>query len=477
MQEVPMAKSSKKASAASTRTETDSFGPIEVASDRYWGAQTERSRQNFRIGHDRMPISLVHALGIVKLAAAETNRELGLLPPKLAKAIVQAAREVIDGKLDDHFPLVVWQTGSGTQTNMNLNEVIANRANEMLGGERGTKKPVHPNDHVNMSQSSNDSFPTAMHIAATQQIMHDLIPALSELHAALRKKEKAFAKIVKIGRTHTQDATPLTLGQEFSGYASQVESGIARLRESVKALHPLAQGGTAVGTGLNSKPGFAKLFAKNAQKITKLPFTSAANKFEALASNDAFVFVHGAINAAATGLFKIANDIRLLGSGPRSGLGELVLPENEPGSSIMPGKVNPTQCEAVTMVCCQVFGNHTAITVAGSQGHFELNVYKPVMAHCMMQSIQLIADVARSFTEHCIDGIRADEKRIRELMERSLMLVTALAPKIGYDKAADVAKAAHKNGTTLKEEAIASGLIDAKEFDRLVQPVKMIGPS
>ena len=472
-----MAKSSKKASAASTRTETDSFGPIEVASDRYWGAQTERSRQNFRIGRDRMPISLVHALGIVKLAAAETNRELGLLPPKLAKAIVQAAREVIDGKLDDHFPLVVWQTGSGTQTNMNLNEVIANRANEMLGGERGTKKPVHPNDHVNMSQSSNDSFPTAMHIAATQQIMHDLIPALSELHAALRKKEKAFAKIVKIGRTHTQDATPLTLGQEFSGYASQVESGIARLRESVKALHPLAQGGTAVGTGLNSKPGFAKLFAKNAQKITKLPFTSAANKFEALASNDAFVFVHGAINAAATGLFKIANDIRLLGSGPRSGLGELVLPENEPGSSIMPGKVNPTQCEAVTMVCCQVFGNHTAITVAGSQGHFELNVYKPVMAHCMMQSIQLIADVARSFTEHCIDGIRADEKRIRELMERSLMLVTALAPKIGYDKAADVAKAAHKNGTTLKEEAIASGLIDAKEFDRLVQPVKMIGPS
>lgn len=472
-----MAKSSKKTSAASTRTETDSFGPIEVAADRYWGAQTERSRQNFRIGHDRMPISLVRALGIVKLAAAETNRELGLLPPKLAKAIVEAAREVIDGKLDDHFPLVVWQTGSGTQTNMNLNEVIANRANELLGGERGTKKPVHPNDHVNMSQSSNDSFPTAMHIAATQQIMHHLIPALSTLHAALRKKEKAFAKIVKIGRTHTQDATPLTLGQEFSGYASQVESGIVRLRESVKALHPLAQGGTAVGTGLNSKPGFAKLFAKNAQKITKLPFSSAANKFEALASNDAFVFVHGTINAVATGLFKIANDIRLLGSGPRSGLGELVLPENEPGSSIMPGKVNPTQCEAMTMVCCQVFGNHTAITVAGSQGHFELNVYKPVMAHCMMQSIQLIADVARSFTEHCVDGIRADEKRIRELMERSLMLVTALAPKIGYDKAADVAKAAHKNGTTLKEEAVASGLVDAKEFDRLVQPVKMTGPS
>ena len=476
MQEFIMAKSSKKTSAASTRTETDSFGPIEVAADRYWGAQTERSRQNFRIGHDRMPMPLVRALGIVKLAAAETNHELGLLPPKLAKAIVQAAREVIDGKLDDHFPLVVWQTGSGTQTNMNLNEVIANRANELLGFGRGAKEPVHPNDHVNMSQSSNDSFPTAMHIAATQQITHDLVPALSELLAALRKKEKAFAKIVKIGRTHTQDATPLTLGQEFSGYASQVESGIARLRSAVKELYPLAQGGTAVGTGLNSKPGFAKLFAKNTEKMTKLPFTSAANKFEALASNDAYVFTHGAINAVATGLFKIANDIRLLGSGPRSGLGELILPENEPGSSIMPGKVNPTQCEAMTMVCCQVFGNHTAITVAGSQGHFELNVYKPVMAHCMMQSIQLIADVARSFTEHCIDGIRADEKRIRELMERSLMLVTALAPKIGYDNAAKVAKSAHANGTTLKEEAVGLGLIDTKEFDRLVQPVKMIHP-
>ncbi|UGV25788.1 class II fumarate hydratase [Rhodopseudomonas boonkerdii] len=471
-----MAKSQKKTSAASTRTETDSFGPIAVAADRYWGAQTERSRQNFRIGHDRMPMPLVHALGIVKLAAAETNRELGILPPKLAKAIVQAAREVIDGKLDDHFPLVVWQTGSGTQTNMNLNEVIANRANELLGGERGAKRPVHPNDHVNMSQSSNDSFPTAMHIAATQGITHDLIPALSELLVALRKKEKAFAKIVKIGRTHTQDATPLTLGQEFSGYASQVENGIARLRMAVKDLHPLAQGGTAVGTGLNSKPGFAKLFAKNVQKITKLPFTSATNKFEALASNDAYVFAHGAINSLATGLFKIANDIRLLGSGPRSGLGELILPENEPGSSIMPGKVNPTQCEAMTMVCCQVFGNHTTITVAGSQGHFELNVYKPVMAHCMMHSIRLVADAARSFTEHCINGIRADEKRIRELTERSLMLVTALAPKIGYDNAAKVAKAAHANGTTLKEEALRLNLVDTKEFDRLVQPVKMIQP-
>ncbi len=343
-----------------TRSETDSFGPIEVAADRYWGAQTERSRQNFRIGQDRMPMPIVHALGIVKLAAAQTNRELGLLDARRTGAIIRAAREVIDGKLDDHFPLVVWQTGSGTQTNMNLNEVIANRANEMLGGELGAKKPVHPNDHVNMSQSSNDSFPTAMHIAAAERIVADLIPALGELHRALRKKEKAFAKIVKIGRTHTQDATPLTLGQEFSGYAAQVESGIARLRVAVKDLFPLAQGGTAVGTGLNSKPKFAQMFARHVAKITKLPFTSAPNKFEALASNDAYVFVHGAINSVATGLFKIANDIRLLGSGPRSGLGELILPENEPGSSIMPGKVNPTQCEAMTMVCCQVFGNQTA---------------------------------------------------------------------------------------------------------------------
>jgi fumarate hydratase class II len=411
-----MVQSSNTVQSMATRTETDSFGPIQVAADRYWGAQTERSRQNFRIGHDRMPMPIVRALGIVKLAAAETNRELGLLDQRRADAIARAAREVIEGKLDDHFPLVVWQTGSGTQTNMNLNEVIANRANELLGGELGTKQPVHPNDHVNMSQSSNDSFPTAMHIAAADRINGGLIPALSELHDALRKKEKEFAGIVKIGRTHTQDATPLTLGQEFSGYAAQVESGIARLRVAVKDLYPLAQGGTAVGTGLNSKPQFAKLFAKHVAVITEQPFTSAPNKFEALASNDAYVFVHGAINSVATGLFKIANDIRLLGSGPRSGLGELILPENEPGSSIMPGKVNPTQCEAMTMVCCQVFGNHTTITVAGSQGHFELNVYKPVLAHCMIGSIQLIADAARSFTEHCINGIRADEKRIRELM-------------------------------------------------------------
>jgi fumarate hydratase, class II len=423
-----------------------------------------------------MPMPIIRALAIVKLAAAETNRELGLLDQRRAGAIVRAAREVIDGKLDDHFPLVVWQTGSGTQTNMNLNEVIANRANELLGGELGAKKPVHPNDHVNMSQSSNDSFPTAMHIAAVERIVADLIPALGELCAALHKKETAFAGIVKIGRTHTQDATPLTLGQEFSGYAAQVESGIGRLRVAVKDLYPLAQGGTAVGTGLNSKPKFAKAFARHVAKITKLPFTSAANKFEALASNDAYVFAHGAINSVAAGLFKIANDIRLLGSGPRSGLGELILPENEPGSSIMPGKVNPTQCEAMTMVCCQVFGNHTTITIAGSQGHFELNVYKPVLAYCMMHSIQLMSDVARSFTEHCVEGIRADEKRIRELMERSLMLVTALAPRIGYDNAAKVAKSAHARGTTLKEEAVRQGFVSSAEFDRLVQPEKMTRP-
>ncbi|WP_172647453.1 MULTISPECIES: class II fumarate hydratase [Bradyrhizobium] len=463
-------------SKAKTRSETDSFGPIDVPADRYWGAQTERSRQNFKIGHDRMPIAIVHALGIVKLAAAETNRELGQLDARRAGAIIRAAKEVIEGKLDDNFPLVVWQTGSGTQSNMNVNEVIANRANQMLGGELGAKKPIHPNDHVNMSQSSNDSFPTAMHIAAASRIVADLIPALTELHRALRNKEKAFAGIVKIGRTHTQDATPLTLGQEFSGYAAQVESGIARLRVAVKDLFPLAQGGTAVGTGLNSKPRFAKTFARHVAKITKLPFTSAANKFEALASNDAYVLVHGAINSVATGLFKIANDIRLLGSGPRSGLGELILPENEPGSSIMPGKVNPTQCEAMTMVCCQVFGNQTTITVAGSQGHFELNVYKPVLAYCMINSIQLLSDVVRSFTEHCVVGIRADEKRINELMQRSLMLVTALAPKIGYDNAAKVAKSAHARGTTLKEEALRLGFVSADEFDRLVQPDKMTHP-
>src|SRR5438309_2666003 len=471
-----MARSSPSSRSKSTRSETDSFGPIDVPADRYWGAQTERSRQNFRIGHDRMPTALVHALGIVKLAAAQTNRDLGLLDARRTTAIARAAEEVIEGKLDDHFPLVVWQTGSGTQTNMNVNEVIAARANMMLGGEPGSKSPVHPNDHVNMSQSSNDSFPSAMHIAAAEEIRHRLLPALSHLQKALEQKQREFARIVKIGRTHTQDATPLTLGQEFSGYAAQVKLGLARVRTAAKQLFPLAQGGTAVGTGLNAKPQFGKLFAKRVATITGLPFTSAPNKFEALASNDAYVFAHGALDSVAAGLFKIANDIRLLGSGPRSGLGELILPENEPGSSIMPGKVNPTQCEAMTMVCCQVFGNETTITVAGSQGHFELNVYKPVLAYCMMNSIELLSDVVRSFTVHCVVGIRANEARIRELTERSLMLVTALAPKIGYDKAAKIAKAAHVNGTTLREEAVGGGYVTAAEFDRLVRPERMVRP-
>lgn len=465
-----------KKSRETTRTESDTFGPIAVPSDRYWGAQTQRSRENFRIGTERMPLPLIRALGIVKLAAAETNRKLGLLDGKRAGAITRAAKEVIDGKLDDHFPLVVWQTGSGTQSNMNLNEVISNRAIEILGGTMGSKSPVHPNDHVNMSQSSNDSFPTAMHIAAVEEITHRLLPALAHLHKELTKKEKAFANIVKIGRTHTQDATPLTLGQEFSGYATQLANAIARIRESLKALTPLAQGGTAVGTGLNAPRGFAAEFARQVSKITGLKFVTAPNKFEALASNDGYIFAHGALNALATGLFKIANDIRLLGSGPRSGLGELILPENEPGSSIMPGKVNPTQCEAMTMVCCQVFGNHTTMTVAASQGHFELNVYKPVLAHCMLQSIRLLADAAVSFTDNCVVGIKADETRIGDLMQRSLMLVTALAPKIGYDNAAKVAKTAHANGTTLREEALRLGFVTAAEFDRLVKPEKMTRP-
>ncbi|MEA2873588.1 MAG: fumarate hydratase, class, partial [Hyphomicrobiales bacterium] len=404
------------------------------------------------------------------------NQSLGILDRKRAQAIVQAAQEVIDGKLNDHFPLVVWQTGSGTQTNMNMNEVIANRANELLGGKRGEKSPVHPNDHVNMSQSSNDAFPTAMHIAAATEIAYLLDPALAHLQDALQKKSKEFARIVKIGRTHTQDATPLTLGQEFSGYTEQVKLGITRMRLALKQLYPLAQGGTAVGTGLNAKPQFGKLFAKRAAAFTRLPFTSAPNKFEALASNDAYVFVHGALDSVAAGLFKIANDIRFLGSGPRSGLGELILPENEPGSSIMPGKVNPTQSEALTMVCARVFGNQTTIAVAGSQGHFELNVYKPVMAYAMLQSIRLVADAARSFADNCVVGIRANEARIRELTERSLMLVTALAPKIGYDKAAKIAKAAHANGTTLREEAVGGRYVTAAEFDRLVRPEKMVRP-
>ena len=464
------------ASTGKTRTETDSFGPIDVPADRYWGAQTQRSIENFPIGTERMPRPLVHALGLVKLAAAEVNHELGLLDARRAQAIVRAAREVSEGKLDDHFPLVVWQTGSGTQTNMNVNEVIANRANELLGGELGAKQPVHPNDHVNMSQSSNDCFPTAMHIAAAVEIRHRLIPALEHLHAALDRKATAFTDIVKIGRTHLQDATPLTLGQEFSGYAAQVHSGLERVQQSMAALYPLAQGGTAVGTGLNAKPEFARLFAAKVAKLTKLPFVSAPNKFEALASHDAYAAVHGAINSAATGLFKIANDIRLLGSGPRSGIGELILPENEPGSSIMPGKVNPTQCEALTMVCCQVFGNQAVVTVAASQGHFELNVFKPVLAYAMLQSVGLLSDAAPSFTDRCVVGIRANELRIREQLERSLMLVTALTPKIGYDNAARIAKTAHANGTTLREEAIRLGLVTAEEFDKAIDPKKMVRP-
>jgi fumarate hydratase class II len=459
-----------------TRTESDTFGPIEVPGDRYWGAQTERSRRNFRIGEERMPRPIIRALGTIKRAAAEVNQRLGSLDARRAQTIARAAQEVIDGTLDDHFPLLVWQTGSGTQTNMNVNEVIAARANQMLGAKPGAKSPVHPNDHVNMSQSSNDSFPTAMHIAAVQEITHRLMPALAHLQAALEQKTSEFARIVKIGRTHTQDATPLTLGQEFSGYAAQMKLARGRLKAALKELYPLAQGGTAVGTGLNTKPQFAKLVAAKIAALTGLPFVSAPNKFEALASHDAIVFAHGALASVATGLFKIAHDIRLLGSGPRSGLGELILPENEPGSSIMPGKVNPTQAEALTMVCCQVFGNETTITVAASQGHFELNVYKPVIAHAMLQSIRLLADAAVSFADNCIIGIRANEARIGELLKNSLMLVTALAPEIGYDRAAAIAKAAHASGTTLREEAIRLGDVSGEEFDRLVRPEKMVGP-
>jgi fumarate hydratase class II len=459
-----------------TRVESDTFGRIEVPADRHWGAQTERSRRNFRIGEERMPKPIIRALGLVKHAAAETNHELGSLDAPRAGAIASAAQEVIDGKLDEHFPLVVWQTGSGTQTNMNVNEVIAARANELLGAEPGAKSPVHPNDHVNMSQSSNDSFPTAMHIAAAEEIVHRLMPALTRLQAALEQKSRNFAHIIKVGRTHGQDATPLTLGQEFSGYAAQLKLGQARLDAALQELYPLAQGGTAVGTGLNAKPQFAELIAEKIAALTGLPFLTAPNKFEALAAHDAIVFAHGALSSVATGLFKIANDVRLLGSGPRSGLGELLLPENEPGSSIMPGKVNPTQSEALTMVCCQVFGNQTTITVAASQGHFELNVYKPVIAYAMLQSIRLLADASVSFADHCVSGIRANEARIEQLMKDSLMLVTALTPKIGYDRAAEIAKAAHSNGTTLREEAIRLGHVSAAEFDALVRPEKMIGP-
>jgi fumarate hydratase class II len=459
-----------------TRTESDTFGPIEVDSSRYWGAQAQRSLSNFKIGWEKQPKPIIRALGIVKRAAAETNMALGGLDKKLGETIVAAAQEVIDGKLDDHFPLVVWQTGSGTQSNMNANEVISNRAIEMLGGQIGSKKPVHPNDHVNMSQSSNDTYPTAMHVACAEEIVHRLLPALRHLHQALETKVKAWADIIKIGRTHTQDATPLTLGQEFSGYATQVANGIARIEQTLPKLMELAQGGTAVGTGLNAPVGFDVMVASRIAAITGLGFTSAPNKFEALAAHDAMVFSHGAINTVAASLFKIANDIRLLGSGPRSGLGELALPENEPGSSIMPGKVNPTQCEAMTQVCVQIFGNHAALTFADSQGHFELNVYNPVMAYNFLQSVRLMADSAISFTDNCVAGIEPRRDNIKAGLDRSLMLVTALAPKIGYDNAAKIAKTAHKNGTTLKEEAVKGGYVTAEEFDAVVRPEDMIAP-
>ncbi|HWF01200.1 MAG TPA: class II fumarate hydratase [Caulobacteraceae bacterium] len=459
-----------------TRTETDSFGPIEVQADRYWGAQAQRSLQNFDIGIEKQPAAVIRALGVVKRAAAETNVALGRLDPKLGEAITRAAQEVIDGKLDSHFPLAVWQTGSGTQSNMNANEVISNRAIELLGGEMGSKSPVHPNDHVNMSQSSNDTYPTAMHVAAAEEVVGRLIPALRHLHGALAAKAAAWAKIIKIGRTHTQDATPLTLGQEFSGYAQQLANGIERIELTLPKLMELAQGGTAVGTGLNAPVGFAEKVAERIAAITGLAFTSAPNKFEALAAHDAMVFTHGALNTVAASLFKIANDIRFLGSGPRSGLGELSLPENEPGSSIMPGKVNPTQCEALTMVCTQVFGNQATLTFAGASGHFELNVFNPVMAYNFLQSTRLLADAAVSFTDHCVVGIEPREDNIRAALDRSLMLVTALAPKIGYDAAAKIAKTAHHNGTTLREEAVGGGYVSASEFDEIVRPENMIHP-
>lgn len=459
-----------------TRTETDSFGPLEVPSDKYWGAQTQRSLMNFPIGWEKQPIAIVRALGVIKKGCAQANMSLGKLDASIGDKIIEAATEVIDGKLDDNFPLVVWQTGSGTQSNMNANEVIANRAIELSGGVIGSKSPVHPNDHCNMGQSSNDTFPTAMHIAIATTAHDVLLPGMEKLHASLAAKSNEFKDIIKIGRTHTQDATPLTLGQEFGGYAFQVEQSIKRVRHALLNIYPLAQGGTAVGTGLNTTVGWGELVAKNMAKITGLPFITAPNKFEALAAHDALVEMSGALKTVAASVFKIANDIRFLGSGPRCGLGELMLPENEPGSSIMPGKVNPTQVEAITQVCAQVMGNDAAVGFAGSQGHFELNVYKPMMAYNVLQSMQLLGDSSVAFTDKCVVGIEADEDRISQLMWESLMLVTALAPEIGYDNATKVAKTAHKNRTTLREEAIKLGLVDGETFDRVVQPKDMIGP-
>ena len=458
----------------SKRTETDTFGKIDVDSSKYWGAQSQRSLKNFDIGWEIQPKSVIRAFGIIKAAAAEVNMGYGILDQDIGKYIVKAANEVIDGKLDDHFPLSVWQTGSGTQSNMNANEVISNRAIEMMGGEMGSKSPVHPNDHCNMSQSSNDTYPTAMHIACASEILDALLPALTSLAKKFKKKSDEWARVIKIGRTHTQDATPLTLGQEFSGYAQQINNGIDRIKDTLPKLMELAQGGTAVGTGLNAPKDFGVKIAQCISKLTGKKFTSAPNKFEALSAHDAMLMAHGAINTVAASLFKIANDIRFLGSGPRAGLGELALPENEPGSSIMPGKVNPTQCESLTQVCLHIFGNNTAISIAGSQGHFQLNVFNPMMAFNFLQSVKLMTDAAISFEKNCLDGLEARHENIKLNLERSLMLVTALAPKIGYDKAAELAKLAHKNNTTLKEEALKSGYVNEVEFDSLVDPKKMI---
>ncbi|MDA9666246.1 class II fumarate hydratase [bacterium] len=459
-----------------TRTETDSFGPLEVPLEKYWGAQTQRSIINFPIGWEKQPVAIVRALGVIKQACAEANKAAGNLNEEIADAIIKSAAEVVAGKFDDNFPLVVWQTGSGTQSNMNANEVIANRAIEILGGTIGSKEPVHPNDHCNMAQSSNDTFPTAMHIATAMASRDVLIPGLEKLEKSLRNKIEEFDGIIKIGRTHTQDATPIRLSQEFSGYAHQVHMGIRRISKSLEDIYELAQGGTAVGTGLNTFQGWDTTVAENISKITGLPFVTAPNKFEALAAHDAMVEISGSLKTVAASLFKIANDIRLLGSGPRCGLGELILPENEPGSSIMPGKVNPTQCESMTQVCAHVIGNDTAVGFAGSQGHFELNVYKPMIAYNVLQSIQLLGDACSAFTDNLVDGLKADDTRIDKLMRESLMLVTALAPKIGYDNATKVAKTAHKNGTTLKEEAISLGFVDEKTFDEVVRPENMVGP-
>ena len=459
------------------RIESDSFGPIDVPGDKYWGAQTQRSLQNFKIGTETLPRPMVRAMAVIKKAAALANIELQQLDSTIGKAIARAADEVMEGRHDDNFPLKVWQTGSGTQSHMNINEVLSNRAIEIMGGQVGSKKPVHPNDHVNRGQSSNDTFPTAMHIAAAEQLVHELIPALESLHEALQDKVTAFSDIIKIGRTHLQDATPVTLGQEFSGYAQQVKNGIARVKNALPHVYELAQGGTAVGTGLNAPYGFAEAVAGKVAEITGLPFVSAPNKFEALAAHDAMVEVSGVLNVLAASLMKIANDIRMLGSGPRCGIGEISLPENEPGSSIMPGKVNPTQSEALTMVCAQVMGNHVAVTIGGATGHFELNVFKPMIIYNVLQSIRLLADGARSFTQNCVVGIEPNRERITALLNESLMLVTALNPHIGYDNAAKVAKKAHAEGTTLKEACVALELLSPEEFDRLVRPESMIGPA